>query len=126
LCHSRSPAPDSSCRGVHCAALFWTCTTPARISAVGTPAGTLWVARSEQEYRLIEIAILPEFRNRKIGATILKYFIEEAARKGKPVIASVGKSNSGSIRFHTNLGFKIRGDDGVYLRIEFQPPSVHL
>jgi ribosomal protein S18 acetylase RimI-like enzyme len=97
---------------------------PSIILVGGRPAGTLWVSRSEQEYRIVEIAILPEFRNRKIGAAILKDLLEEAARNGKPVVASVGKSNSGSIRFHSNLGFKIRSDDGVYLRMEFQPGSV--
>ena len=97
--------------------------SPSIILAGGRQVGAVHFARSEQEYRIVEIAILPEYRNRKIGTLILQEFLEEADRHGKPVFVSVAKLNSGSIHFHINLGFKICGDDGVYLQMEFQSSS---
>ena len=82
--------------------------------------GAVRFARSEQEYRIVEIAILPEFRNRRIGAAILRDFLDEAERVGKPVFVSVARSNSGSIHFHNKLGFKICAEDDVYLQMELQ------
>ena len=69
----------------------------------------------------MNIEILPEYQNRNIGSAVVKEFLDEAGRSGKPVRLSVAKSNSGSVRFHGRLGFKICTDDGVYLEMEFLP-----
>src|SRR4051794_1299175 len=43
------------------------------------PAGRLYVARWEQEIRIVDIALLPEYRNAGIGSAMLKDILAEGA-----------------------------------------------
>jgi ribosomal protein S18 acetylase RimI-like enzyme len=95
---------------------------PAIVMAGGRGAGCVRLARSSHEYRLVNIELLPEFQGKGIGRAVVKEFLDEAARMGKPVRLRVAKSNSGSVRFHRRLGFRICGFEGVYLEMEL-PPS---
>src|ERR671916_2353816 len=51
----------------------------------GRPAGRLWVGRTPEQIRLLDIALLPEFRNRGVGALLVRQLIEEAARARLPL-----------------------------------------
>ena len=52
------------------------------IEADGTPAGRLYVARWEDEIRIIDIALLPEHRRRGIGTALLRALLDEAGEAG--------------------------------------------
>ena len=94
---------------------------PAIVMAGGKQVGCVRLARSTHEYRLVNIEILPEFQNRRIGSAVAREFLEEARRTGKPLRLSVAKSNMRSVRFYRRLGLTICGDDGVYLEMEMAP-----
>jgi len=88
----------------------------------GEPAGRLYVDRREDEVRIIDIALLPEFRGRGIGGSIVNNLLEEAAAAGKPVRIHVESFNP-AMRLYLRLGFQKSGETGVYDLMEWTPQT---
>jgi ribosomal protein S18 acetylase RimI-like enzyme len=86
----------------------------------GAPAGRLYVARWTDEIRIIDIALLPEFRGRGIGTRLLRGLLDEAARARRRVSIHVEKHNP-ALRLYARLGFAPIADRGVYLLMEATP-----
>ena len=84
----------------------------------GQPIGRLYVARWEDEIRLIDIALLPEYRNAGIGSRLLNDLLAEATQAGKPVRIHVEKFNP-ALRLYERLGFSRIDDRGVYWFMEW-------
>jgi ribosomal protein S18 acetylase RimI-like enzyme len=82
------------------------------------PIGRLYVARLEDEIRIIDIAILPEYRNAGIGSCLLVDLLDEATQAGKPVRIHVEKFNL-ALHLYQRLGFAIVDDRGVYWFMEW-------
>ena len=90
------------------------------LDAAGRPAGRLYVARWPREIRLIDVALLPEFRRQGLGGAILRDLQAEAGRAGKPVTIHVERLNP-ALRLYERLGFRLKEDKGVYLFLEWSP-----
>ena len=84
----------------------------------GQPAGRLYVSREDDEIRIVDIALLPEFCNRGIGTTLLRGLQSEAAAAGKPLRIHVERFNP-ALRLYERLGFRPIEDKGVYLFMEW-------
>jgi ribosomal protein S18 acetylase RimI-like enzyme len=83
------------------------------------PVGRLYVARWEKEIRIVDIALLPEFRGRGIGSKLLRELQEEARPAGKSLTIHVERFNP-AMRLYERLGFKQVEDKGVYLLMEWR------
>ena len=92
------------------------------ILADGRPAGRLYVARWPDEIRIVDIALLPEYRNAGIGTALLRDLLAEGARAGKPVSIHVERFNP-ALRLYERLGFTSITDKGVYLLLEWAPAA---
>ena len=77
------------------------------------PAGRLYVDRWPQEIRIVDITLLPGFRGRGVGSTLLQTLIEESEAAGKSLSIHVEKNNP-AMRLYTRLGFVPVGEVGVY------------
>jgi GNAT superfamily N-acetyltransferase len=88
------------------------------IQSGGRPVGRLYVARLEQETRIIDITLLPEERNVGIGSFLLNGLLDEAQRAGKVVRIYV-EEYSPSRRFFERLNFKPIEQHGIYLLLEW-------
>ena len=77
------------------------------------PIGRLYVERRTDEIRIIDIALLTEYRNRGFGSYLLKGLLEEAVADNKPVTIHVEKNNS-ALSLYKKLGFIQVEDQGVY------------
>ena len=86
----------------------------------GRPAGRLYVARWESEHRLIDIALLPEFRGHGIGTHFLQQLQSEAAAARKPLTIHVEAFNRAR-RLYERLGFRLAEDKGMYLLYRWEP-----
>ncbi len=82
----------------------------------GEPAGNLYVDRGDDEFVVIDISLLPQFRNRGIGTAVIGQLVEEAGRIVLPVRARV-QHDSPTSRFWRRLGFEQVGDDGRFYGI---------
>lgn len=93
------------------------------IQVDGTLAGRLYVQRREHELRIIDIALLPEFRGRGIGALLLAQVLEEAGATSKAVRIHVEKNNP-AYRLYQRLGFIKLEDKGVYDLLEWRAQTI--
>lgn len=92
------------------------------VLADGTPAGRLYVARGPEEIRVVDIALLPPFRNRGIGTTLLGELLEEGASSGRPVTIHVERFNP-AMRLYERVGFRPVEDRGVYVLMRRTPDA---
>ena len=86
----------------------------------GEPAGRLLVARWEREIRIVDIALLPQFRGRGAGGALLDRLQAEAAAAGKRLSIHVEIHNR-AMSLYVRRGFRPVGDEGVYVRMEWDP-----
>ena len=93
----------------------------------GVAHGRLWVDRRGDEIRLLDIALLPERRNRGTGRELIDRLITEAREAGVPLRHSVYKTNEGALRFYERLGFVVVEDYEMYVLMEWtgvsRPPG---
>ena len=79
----------------------------------GVPIGRLYLARWQNEHRIVDIALLPEHRHKGLGEGLLRDLLEEAARAGKTVSIHVEKFNP-ALSLYRRLGFAVAGEAGAY------------
>lgn len=78
-----------------------------------TPIGRLYVARSDAEVRVVDIALLPEHRGQGIGSGLIADLLATADRDGLPVTLRVEPWNPAK-RLYERLGFEVREQGDVY------------
>jgi ribosomal protein S18 acetylase RimI-like enzyme len=88
----------------------------------GEPAGRLLVARWSEEIRIVDISLLPEYRGRGTGTGLLRELMAEAAAAGKRLSIHVELQNP-AMRLYDRLGFRPVADEGVYVRMEWDPSA---
>ena len=86
----------------------------------GDAVGRIYLHRREDELRLIDIALLPEARNRGLGGKLLRDLLEEGQEKRLPVRIHV-EVNNPAMRLYRRLGFRPIEDRGVYQLMEWNP-----
>lgn len=82
--------------------------------------GRLIVNRSPTDLRLVDISLLPEFRNSGIGTKIIKDLLIEAEGKNLPLNLQVARNNSSAFRLYLKLGFRIICEDEMHLSMEWR------
>src|ERR1044071_4772426 len=86
----------------------------------GSPAGRIWVGTDDEQIRLLDIALLPEFQNRGIGTALLRRLIDQATQAGKALRHMVFVLNNNADRFYERLGFVVIEDLGAYKHMEWR------
>lgn len=81
--------------------------------------GRLYVDRRVDEIRIIDIALLPEYRGKGIGGEFMKSLIDEAASSKLSVTIHV-EHNNPAMRLYQRLGFRHIRDEGVYYFMEWK------
>ncbi len=85
------------------------------------PAGRLLVVRGEDEFRLADIALLPEYRHAGLGTALVQELMSEAGRRGLPLRLQVEKSNAQARRLYKRLGFATTGENDTHFQMEYWP-----
>ena len=79
----------------------------------GRPIGRIIVIRNDEEIRLVDVALLAEWRNQGIGTSLIQALLSEAKSDGKPMKLQVLNTNR-AIRLYQRMGFEIVGENGMY------------
>jgi len=87
------------------------------------PIGRLIVARTDEEIRLADVALLPSHRNSGVGTTLIKELMEEAGRKARPLRLQVEKPNVRAKSLYDRLGFATMGENITHFQMEYQPDA---
>jgi len=88
----------------------------------GLAIGRLYVQRSVQEIRVIDIALLPQFQGRGIGGALLQALIDEAGERDVPVSIHV-QPNNPALHLYRRLGFEYIQSDGMHELMHCQPTA---
>ncbi|MCF7733200.1 MAG: GNAT family N-acetyltransferase [Akkermansiaceae bacterium] len=88
----------------------------------GEPVGRLYLDRRDGEIRIVDIALLPEWRGRGIGGGILRGILSEAGAAGKSVSIHV-EANNPAMSLYLRLGFHHVADNGIYHLMEWSAPE---
>jgi ribosomal protein S18 acetylase RimI-like enzyme len=86
------------------------------------PVGRLYVRRAGGEIRIIDLALLPEYRNRGVGTGLLREILTEGERGNVPVTIHVERMNP-ALNLYQRLGFRLVEDKGVYLFLRWSPAA---
>ncbi len=88
------------------------------IECNGAPAGRLILDRSENETLLVDIALLPEFRNLGLGTGLLR----DLQARNKKITLHVIRSNPAA-ELYQRLGFVFVGEESFYSQMEWSPEA---
>jgi GNAT superfamily N-acetyltransferase len=89
------------------------------IECDGVSAGRLYVHRGEREIRIMDLALLPEWRGKGVGTFLLGELQEEAAHRNVPLSIHVERFNP-ALRLYHRLGFRAVEDRGVYVLLSWK------
>lgn len=84
------------------------------------PVGRLYVARLDQEIRIIDITLLPAERNAGIGGYLIRQLLDEANRAGKVTRIFVEEFNP-SRRLFERLNFSLSEQHGIHMLLQCNP-----
>lgn len=86
----------------------------------GEPIGRIMVDRTrDDELRGVDIAILPEFRNARVGSLLIRNLLNEATATGRPFRISVERLNQRAIRLYERLNFTKTGESVTHITMEW-------
>ena len=89
----------------------------------GRPIGRVWVWRTENEIRILDLTIHSKHQNIGIGTHILTKYQTEAKSAGKPLTHKVFRTNRDAIRLYQRLGFTITGEAGAHYVMKWVPQA---
>lgn len=89
----------------------------------GVNAGRMIVHRTREELHLVDIALLPQYRNAGVGTALLRRISGEAAAANQPLRLSVLKGSRAG-RLYQRLGFVKTGETETHLEMEWRAPAV--
>jgi GNAT superfamily N-acetyltransferase len=90
------------------------------IEVDGEAAGRLYVHRGASDIRVMDIALLPAFRGRGIGAALMTSLRDEAEASGRTLSIHVEHVNPAR-RLYERLGLRAAGEHGPYVYMEWSP-----
>ncbi len=83
-------------------------------------AGRLQLNNDEMGIRIINISLVPAYRNKGIGAKIISDLMLEANQKNKQVLLDVDKINR-ALNLYSRLGFKIVQENEIRYSMAYTP-----
>jgi ribosomal protein S18 acetylase RimI-like enzyme len=84
------------------------------------PIGRIVVDRPADMMHLIDQAIVPAWRNKGLGTTIMRTLMDEARDRAVPLRLMVGSSNDPSLRLYLRLGFVPIASTPMYIELEWK------
>ena len=87
------------------------------------PIGRFYVDRWANEIRIVDIALLPAYRNQGLGSHLLQQILAEGQTTHKTVSIHVEKYNP-AYHLYSCLGFQKIGETGVYDLLAWHPEAI--
>jgi len=84
------------------------------------PIGRLYLHYQPKDLRIVDIALMPEYRRHGIGRAILTQLLADAQADRRNVSLHV-EMNNPALRLYHDLGFNAVGEYGYYFLLEWKP-----
>jgi ribosomal protein S18 acetylase RimI-like enzyme len=92
------------------------------ISCEEAEAGRLILNRTESTIHIVDIALIPEFRKRRIGSALMKTIMKEASQSARAVTLHVERFNP-ALQWYERLGFSVVSSGPIYLEMIWRAVS---
>ncbi len=92
------------------------------IQSEGVPIGRLILWQTEERILLVDIALLPEYRNQGIGTAFVRDLQNQAARANKTLLLHV-ENFSRALHLYERLGFQKVDEIGFYYEMAWRPAA---
>lgn len=89
------------------------------LEASGRSVGRLCLFRAPTDIRVVDVALLPQARNRGVGTALLEAVVSAADASGRSVSIHVEKFNPAQTLYR-RLGFREIGESGPYWLMEWR------
>lgn len=83
----------------------------------GIDAGYIYVIRSAQAIKLVDMAIFPEYQGKGIGTHLVKGLLAEARLSNLVVELGAFKTNLSAIKLYERLGFTRVSENNTHVRL---------
>jgi ribosomal protein S18 acetylase RimI-like enzyme len=83
------------------------------------PIGRISVDQDAEELRLLDIALLPQWRGHGIGSHLIDGLLADAKAAGQTIVLYV-EGNNPAQRLYKRLGFQYDSDNGPYQRLTWR------
>lgn len=90
------------------------------IYCAGAMVGRIYLDTETENLQILDVTILPEYRNRGIGSQLLHQVLEQARALGKPVTIYVETYNP-SLRLFERMGFQRAEEKGLSFLMKWSP-----
>ena len=87
----------------------------------GEPAGRLYVHESDTTVHVVDLTLMPRFRDRGIGSRIFRDLFSHAADAGKTITLRVERRNERATLLYSRLGFELTTVDDLDNYFEWVP-----
>jgi ribosomal protein S18 acetylase RimI-like enzyme len=95
------------------------------VGSPGTAIGRLYIDRWPDQIRLVDIALLPQFRGAGVGSALLRSILDEGRASDLAVTIHV-EANNPALALYRRLGFQHVDSNGIYYLMRWEPaPAVH-
>ena len=84
--------------------------------------GRLYVERQEDKIKILDITILPEYRNSGVGTKLIEEILQEGERTKKPVQIYIESFNT-SANLFSRLSFHPIAEEGINLLWQWSPST---
>ena len=108
---------DAQCRSYRAA---FPKATDSIVCLEGHAIGRILVDQDSSGKRLIDIALLGEYRNRGIGSNLLRQMLQECKMQGRALRLQALQGNP-AIRLYQRLGFQQSSADPMYAQLQWLP-----
>ncbi|HKC63975.1 MAG TPA: GNAT family N-acetyltransferase [Pyrinomonadaceae bacterium] len=81
-------------------------------------AGRLITSRTDEEIRLVDISLLPEFRGAGVGTSLIRDLLAEADRTRRIVRLQVERANTKARRLYERMGFQVTSENQTHFQME--------
>jgi len=88
----------------------------------GQPIGRLLIDEWNDQIRLVDIALMPDWRAGGVGTALVRGVLARGERAGKPVTIHVEAYNP-ALRLYQRLGFEHVDTNGIYYLLKWTPGS---
>jgi ribosomal protein S18 acetylase RimI-like enzyme len=92
------------------------------VLADGESVGTVLVQRSGTIWRLVDISLFADYRNKGIGTRLIRDLLELAAVSDRSLQLKVARDNPAA-KLYTRLGMQMVAEDDVYMTMESAAPA---
>jgi ribosomal protein S18 acetylase RimI-like enzyme len=84
------------------------------------PIGRLYIERQEDKIKILDITVLPEYRNQGVGTKLIAEILQEGEQAEKPVQIYIENYNQSSNLF-SRLGFQPVAEEGINVLWQWNP-----